>query len=294
MTLASSSVGEAAGGSSTPSLDVFGMWQLTPVAPQAPAAGASFAVAGPAIPPDQPSAVWRLDLSSADNGQSQLADRANQLNTIDTGLDDAGRRLDVFLNGRNAARIQKTAAFGISAPVEPLPPAEMDLSLALDSLEAPGNAVSFGLLEDAGKIAGEVRDAVTGVAKKAINWDDLNQSFDSLVDVINRQVLHFVYVDTAFDSLLVARTVVNWGGDATSCIQTGLSNDKISAHERSLELALASRISDLRAIMMVSQMAGKIALAVTTPLGPLQAILLGWQFVQGVVLPLIRQANVKE
>jgi hypothetical protein len=39
----------------------------------------------------------------------------------------------------------------------------------------------------------------------------------------------------------------------------------------------------MRAILTVTQIAGKIALAVTTPLGPIQAMSLAWQFVNEVI-----------
>jgi hypothetical protein len=50
---------------------------------------------------------------------------------------------------------------------------------------------------------------------------------------------------------------------------------------------MQSRQVHLRTILTVSQIAAKIALAVTTPLGPLQALSLAWQFVQDVIIPLI-------
>jgi hypothetical protein len=117
----------------------------------------------------------------------------------------------------------------------------------------------------------------------------LRQRLDGLMDSVNRQLLHFAWVDTTLDGLLVARTTVDWGGDLTTLWNPGLLPEQSTAHCRSLSLALASRAANLRTILTVSKIAGKIALAVATPLGPLQAMSLGWQFVQEVVMPLLNQ-----
>ena len=115
----------------------------------------------------------------------------------------------------------------------------------------------------------------------------LRQRLEALVDSVNRQILHYAWVETSLDGHLAARTTVNWGGDLRTLWQSGLLEAHVDAHRRSLELALASRLANLKTILTVSQIAGKIALAVTTPLGPLQAISLAWQFVHDVIMPLM-------
>ena len=67
-----------------------------------------------------------------------------------------------------------------------------------------------------------------------IDWEALYQRLTALFDSVNRQILHFAWVDTTLDGRLVARSTVNWGGDFVSTWLPGLSQEIISAHCRSL------------------------------------------------------------
>ncbi len=158
---------------------------------------------------------------------------------------------------------------GEPSVVETLPPPEAGLALALNALDPArsGDGVSFGLPEMAG-----------------IDWEELYRRLSTLVDSVNRQILHFAWVETTLDGRLIARTTVNWGGDFMAFWQAGLPPEQRAAHYRSLELALAARLANLRAILTVSQIAAKIALAAATPLGPLQAMSLAWQFVNTLIM----------
>ncbi len=170
-----------------------------------------------------------------------------------------------------------SSSFAAAAPIPEvlpppavLPPPEAGLALALSSLAParPQEAASF---------------AVSGEPQAAPDWSALFQKLSAFIDLVNRQALHFAWVDTTLDGRLVARTLVNWAGDFTTLWQPGLDPQDTSAHCRSLELAVASRLAYLRTILTISQIAGKITLAVTTPLGPIQALSLAWQFVNSVI-----------
>jgi len=263
-------------------VDPFGLWQPAPAPPEKPAEAIAFGDLSGAEEEPQPAAIWRLDLSSGPagrtDGEEELQLRADRLRAIQEGLDAANPRIDRLLERR--------AGVGLSFAVgeegaEPLEEPEQTLAGILDALEAPAQGeTSFGLREDLSNLAGKL----TGGA----NWNALQQRLQGMVESVNRQLLHFAWVDTALDGHLAARTTVNWGGDMQTTWQNGLLPEQINAHQRSLELALQSRQANLRTILTVSQIAGKIALAVATPLGPLQALSLGWQFVHDVIMPLMK------
>lgn len=257
-------------------VDPFGLWQ--PPQAAAPVGEAvSFGDLSGASPEDLPAAVWTLALDSGPAGQlvarEALQRRAGQLNAIQEGLDAAGPRVDRLLARRAVSGVSFAAG---EAGAEPLPEPEQALASILDAWDATTDAsgASFGL-SDALKQA------------QTADWNALRQRLEALLDSLNRQVLHFVWVDTTLDGLLAARTTVNWGGDLRMFWQAGLDQRTVDAHQQSLSQALQSRQTHLRTILTVSQIAAKIALAVTTPLGPLQALSLAWQFVQDVIMPLM-------
>lgn len=258
-------------------VDPFGLWQPPAVPDGAPV---SFGDLQGGMGEEPPAAVWSLSLSSEPEGQAageaELRRRAEQLEAIQAGLAAAGPRVERLLNRRAAPGV----AFAVGEPgAEPLPGPEQSLAIILDDWEAgvveqTGADASFGLGEDLSKLA-------------STDWNALRQRLEALVDSVNRQILHYAWVETNLDGHLAARTTVNWGGDLRTLWQSGLLEAHVDAHRRSLELALASRLANLKTILTVSQIAGKIALAVTTPLGPLQAISLAWQFVHDVIMPMM-------
>ena len=258
-------------------VDPFGLWQPPQVAAAPVGEAVSFGDLSGASTGDLPAAVWTLALDSGLAGQlaarETLQRRADQLNAIQEGLDAAGPRADRLLARRAVSGVSFTTG---ESGAEPLPEPEQSLSSVLDAWDAaaqPGGS-SFGLGDELKKLP-------------AADWDALRQRLEALLDGINRQLLHFVWVDTTIDGNLAARTTINWGGDLRTLWQADLSQGTTDAHQQSLGQALQSRQTHLRTILTVSQIAAKIALAVTTPLGPLQALSLAWQFVQDVIIPLM-------
>jgi hypothetical protein len=265
-----------------PAPDPFGLWRI----PDSPGSGGiSFAAPGMESAPggETPGAVWSLDLSTA---PQELERRAEQVQAIDAGLEMAEARLDAFLARREAQQVggAGTGAVSFGLPGES---AEASLAFFLDDLEPGLEAESFGLGDTIGRLAGQARERISRLPGAAIPWNDLRGSLESLLDSANRQLLHLAWVDTILEDRLAARTTVTWDGDMTTIWRPGLLPDQTQAHGRSLEVALASRAANLHTVLTVSRLAGKIALAAATPLGPLQALALGWQFVQEVIMPLL-------
>lgn len=281
--------------------DPFGLWRAptaadvvtavaAPVAVPEPGAE-SFSLPGAAVPVSfsgAPSAIWTLSLTSGPQGKPDIAPElerlAGQVHSIETGLAAAVPRAEAFLSAR--AQPAQPAAESFSAPPAPAPPgapATLGAAGGAGALPPPetGLALAFAVLEPSAESA--ISFGAPGGLPASIDWDALYQRLTTLFDSVNRQLLHFAWVDTTLDGRLVARTTVNWGGDFASTWLSGLSPDLISAHCRSVELATASRLASLRAILTASQIAGKIALALTTPLGPIQALSLAWQFLSSII-----------
>ena len=249
--------------------DPFGLWQ--PVGSQEPGAE-SFAVPGDTeVPVPAEGLAWSLDLRSGVNIEEQLALRERQVRAIEEGLGQAVLRAERTLARHQAAAQGQAVSFSVDEPE-----AELDLAFALSEID-PGERpasfdVSFGVLP-------------------AVDWGALKRRFDAFMDGINRQVLHYAWVETKLDGAAVAQTAVQWGGDMNSYLLPGLSPRIAAAHTQSMTLALASRAANLRAAITVMQIAAKIALAVTTPIGVVQALSLAWQFVHDVIAPILEEAR---
>ncbi len=287
--------------------DPFGLWS-TVVAPPAvspaaqPEGAASFALPAEDQAGEQEGTVWRLDLTSGPAGQAAaqqaLDRRAGQVQRIFSGLEQAVPRSQALLNAR-AAAAGAGVSFAAESPAEALPGPEAWLAGTLEQISAAGTGadeVSFGLGQNLANLAGTIKQTLTGAPPEALpvpGWDEMQHNFTQLMDTVNRQLLHFCWVDTTLDGQLAARTSVDWGGDMLTLWKDGLMPEQAAIHRRSLELAMQSRAANIKTVLTVAEVAGKLTLAVTTPMGPLQAaqaLVLGWKFVSSVVMPLLQQA----
>lgn len=253
--------------------DPFGLWQ--PVDLREPGAE-SFSVPGDGEAPARAGGLaWSLDLRSDVDGSvdagEQLMQRERQVQAIEEGLGQAVIRAERTLARHRAAAQGQAVSFSVDEPE-----AELDLALALAQID-PGERpasfdVSFGVLP-------------------AVDWGELKRRFDAFMEGINRQVLHYAWVETKLDGAAVAQTSVRWGGDLNTFLLPGLGPQIAAAHTQSMTLALASRAANLRAAITVMQIAAKIALVVSTPIGVVQALSLAWQFVHDVIAPLLEGAR---
>jgi hypothetical protein len=73
---------------------------------------------------------------------------------------------------------------------------------------------------------------------------------------------------------------VDWTGDMNTAWKPAISPEERILHQRSLALALKSRIALLRIIMTTAQGAAKIAALIAAPGGALLALPAAWKYVQ--------------
>jgi len=273
--------GAAHDGAAAPPPDPFGLWSPAPAQTGVgTSGGVSFGTvgeAGGAV--DNLVTVWQLPLVSGAGGEIAGEDflvlREEQVRAIETGLGQASSDLDAFLGRRERQKQAGNIHFAVPsfAPGVELGP-EDSLALALAECEPAGSeAVNF-----AAGFAG-------------VNWEALQEKYEALVQSVNRQIFHLAWVDTTLDGRLTAHTVVSWGGDMQTFVRPGAGAGLVDLHSRSLAAALESREANLRTVLTVATLAGKIALAPTNPLQMVQALSLGWQFVSQTILPLLQKVN---
>ena len=211
--------------------------------------------------------VWRI------GGKADLEARTDRVEALNLGLSEAQKRLATMMErqAQAAGPAAEHLSFEIRAPSPVVVDSpEAHLLSVLEKEDSAQGAVSFGILDR---------------WQKGPDWQGLQSQLDQFVGFVNRQLLHFAWVDTEVNGLLVARTTINWGGDMTSVWLPRITSEQTALHRRSLQLAIQSRQQSVRTVSMTARMAGQLALAFTTPLGPLQWMALAWQFISDVVSP---------
>ena len=233
---------------------VFQHWQPAPQ----PGSDISFEAAAPAEP--EPVSLWSLDLPVDPGAAAEtLAQAEAQLQATQALLDEAPTRLEAF-----AARLQSGAEtqYGLESTGEtPIGAAEAALLPWIDALQ-PGQ-ISFGGEELS-------RSDVSGAIAQ------LRQTVEGLLG----QVLYLARVETRQQGILLASSLVDWTGDLDTAWGEANSADERGLHQRSLALALKSRIALLRIILTTTQGAVKISALIAAPGGALLALPAAWKYVQ--------------
>ncbi len=96
-------------------------------------------------------------------------------------------------------------------------------------------------------------------------------------------VAHYAWVETYVGEQLIGRTRVSWTGDMQTVWRAELDPAQSVLHQRTLDLALASRNTAMQLFLLVAQSSVKVTVLFAIPGGPLLVIPVVWQFVQRVL-----------
>jgi len=240
--------------------DPFGLWESAPQT-------VSFGIGDAELDSPPPAGtVYRLNLP-ADFEASSAAFRSSEaaIETANAALQSVPSRLD-DLTVRTQESRQKQAS-GVSfdvASLSPEPGPEGDLLASLADIDrgAAGESVSFGLTED-----------LSGA------WRAAESQFEALIAQIDRDVLHFAWVETNISNQLIARTTVDWSGDAQTVWTESVNDQQIALHQRALYIATQTRNLRLRLFVTVTSGAAKMAVLMATPGGAVLALPAMYQYV---------------
>jgi hypothetical protein len=228
-------------------LDPLGLWD--PASP-----GLSFALeeAGFASPPpDLP--VYRLTLpADLEASKTAIDSSAAAFERVEAALEAIPARLDGLVARERAAGV----SFGASAP-EPGPESDLLSLLAAAEREeaAPGGPASFGVPEAASAALAAAR-----------------AQFAAFLAQIDRDLLHFAWVETNLAAQQLARTTVNWGGSAQTVWSAAASPEQIEIHLSILRFATQTRSQRLRLLVIVAGGAVKMAGLLAVPGGAALAL----------------------
>ena len=212
--------------------------------------------------------VWRVNLSGDPRASEQSFRQAEaQMAAAQRALASVPGRLDEFVR-RSAGRGEGQVSFAVGEVGTP----EAELTSLLGEYRAlESGQVSFGVREEASQA-----------------WDQANAQFKELMNSINREVLHFAWVETCVDGDPIARTTVGWGGDSQTLYSADISDVQVGQHSQTLHLASASRSLKLRMFTTIATGAAKLTALLASGSGAVLALPLAYQYVSKIL------AQVKE
>jgi len=114
--------------------------------------------------------------------------------------------------------------------------------------------------------------------------------FAEFLKKAGRQVQHYAWVETTESGVLVAHSSVDWFGHLETVWMQGVSPAQMSLHHRSLDLALATRITTVKTAMTVVRWVGWAA-RLSVMSGPAVVLVLPgliWQAVNQVIIPVLK------
>jgi len=198
-----------------------------------------------------------MDLpADPDEAAVHLAASEAQSRSVEQALQEAPTRLEEFVD-----RMQATGGVVSFAAGEGLPPAESELLEWLDAVQP--DEISFGL----------------GIPSTA-GLQREGQQLQAAMGTLLQQALNFAWVETRREGRLMARTSVNWTGDAKTVWGAPVTLAESDLHRRSLRLAVVSRASLMRMLVVVTQGAAKISVLIATPGGAVLALPAAWKYVK--------------
>jgi hypothetical protein len=217
-----------------PEPGLLGLWTPVPLEP----AEAAFFEAFTAVEETAP--VWRADYpSDPERARTHLEQAQRSLDAAESALAATPSRLDAFV-------MQRRTGLAFAPPA----PAEEDLTVLLGL----SRAAAPELPGVPGEPPGE-------------KWERAFQSFRGFAARLQQIAAHYAWVETRVGGRLVGQTGVAWTGDMHTVFLDPLDPDQVRLHQRTLDLALASRKTLVRMAVLTVASAVKLSVLLVTPGG---------------------------
>lgn len=142
-------------------------------------------------------------------------------------------------------------------------------------------------------VLGEAQAATLASAAQAgsmVEGQREQKGLAAFLDQAGRQVQYYAWIETTERGILLARSTVNWFGHLDTIWREGTLPSQRSLHQRSLELALATRLTSVKTALTVVKWVGLVA-RFSALSGPAAVVVLPglvWQAVNDVIYPILR------
>ncbi|MEM7031672.1 MAG: hypothetical protein AAF629_19110, partial [Chloroflexota bacterium] len=145
------------------------------------------------------------------------------------------------------------------------------------------------LLHDVNRQAGGDSDDVPdvavnfGITDQFADWRDASQQLKNMLAHLQQMIAHAAWVETEMQEQLIGRSVVSWTGHTRTVKQTTATLKQAQFHQRSLSLALSSRLTMMRTIISIAEGATKVSALLTVPGGAVLALPVVWKYVNQIL-----------
>lgn len=250
--------------------DPLGLWTFTVSAAETAPGALSFSPSDNPSAPEPAEPVFRVNLPADSAAASDaLAAREQYLLSLNAALEDVPARLDGLV-ARTRQRQGKSVSFDSSVLDQAETGPEGDLLSLLGDLDAEENPQS-----------GEVSFGLPKTASAAL--EQAKVGFNALIDQINREVLHFAWVETHLSGQLLARTTIGWTGNTQTAFAQGVNDPQVTLHKRNLHIVTQTRTFRLRLFITIASGATKVSALLATPAGAVLALPAVYQYVMQIM-----------
>ncbi|MBN1373460.1 MAG: hypothetical protein JW987_16095 [Anaerolineaceae bacterium] len=142
-------------------------------------------------------------------------------------------------------------------------------------------------------VLGEAQAATLASAAKAGSTVEVQRDqglLTAFLEQAGRQVQYYAWVETTDRGIMLARSTVNWFGHLDTIWREDALAPQRALHQRSLELALATRLTTVKTALTVVKWVGLVA-RIATLSGPAALVVLPglvWGAVNDVIYPILR------
>ena len=203
---------------------------------------------------DSAPTVFCINLPASTAGaQGALSTEEDRLSLLEIGLDGVAPRVEsvIRMSGAGASAV----SFGIDMP-------EPERGLLASLHAAQSGALSFST-EDGSSPEEQSR-------------------VKAFLDKLLGRLATFARVETRVSGKLAATTTVGWSGNFENVLGDDVTPADLKLHERSVAIALRTRRTWLRIILLTVQSATRLALAAGTG-NLLLALPAAWKFIRGIM-----------
>jgi hypothetical protein len=235
--------------------EVLGLWSVVPRGADGTEAPVPTSAEG------VDASVWRANYADPDRAEASLRAGEAHLTFSRKGLASVTERLDRLIETQSAA-----LDFGVSSSDDTLAEPEAEFLSLMQEVKNGYPSISF----DTGE-------------KSYFGWELASHQLKEILERTSRFVAAYAWVETRVQEELLGRTVVSWTGDVNTAWQAGLSPEQIRLHQRNLALALGSRDTLFRTVLLAAQLAVKVSVLLSTPGGVILALPAVWRFIHRVL-----------
>ena len=235
--------------------EVLGLWSVVPRRPD----GMAASVPTPKEVIDAP--VWRANYADPGLAVASLRMGEASLTVSRKELGSVPERLNRLIETQPAA-----LDFGVRSSEEILAEPEAEFLALMQEVKNGYSSISF----DTGE-------------KSSFGWEQASHQLKEILERASRFVAAYAWVETRVQEELLGRTVVSWTGDVNTAWRAGLSPEQIRLHQRTLALALGSRDTLFRTVLLTAQLAVKVSVLLSTPGGVILALPAVWRFIHRVL-----------